>query len=156
MRRLALLVCAALVAIAAPSAADDKPFDPKPWLEDLAQMRAAMAANYANLEWAAFDRGADLDDYFARARGRIENARDEGSARAAFDGLVRRLGDGHVEIEWPNPASPHPSPGTCADAGFDSTKSAALWRRGRKVMCRLPQARSRRASSPWASTASEC
>jgi hypothetical protein len=127
MRRLALLLCAAFVAIAAPSAAGGKPFDPKPWLDDLAQMRAAMAAHYANLEWAVFDRGAELDDYFARARKRIENAQDDGSARAAFDGLIRRLGDGHVEIEWPNPRSPQTKalPDICADAGFDSTKSAA-------------------------------
>jgi hypothetical protein len=127
MRCLALLLCAALVAIATPSAAVEKPFDPKPWLDDLAQMRAAMAANYANLEWAVFDRGADLDDYFARARKRIENAQDGGGARAAFDGLIRRLGDGHVEIEWPNPSAPQTrtAPDTCTDAGFDGTKSAA-------------------------------
>jgi hypothetical protein len=127
MRRLALLLCAAFVAIAMPSAAGGKPFDPKPWLDDLAQMRAAIAANYANLEWAVFDRGADLDDYFDRARKRIEKAQDDGSARAAFDGLIRRLGDGHVEIEWPNLPSP-PRAGAasdiCADAGFDSVKSA--------------------------------
>ncbi len=126
MRRIALLFCAALAALAAPSFAGDKPFDPKPWLDDLAQMREAMAARYANLEWAVSDRGADLDDYFARARKRIENAQDDGSARAAFDGLIRRLGDGHVEIEWPAPPSPQArtAPDICADAGFDSAKSA--------------------------------
>ncbi len=111
-----------------PSFAADKPFDPKPWLDDLAQMRAAMATNYANLEWAVFDRGADLDDYFDRAAKRISKAQDTGSAKAAFDGLIRRLGDGHVVIDWPAPLAGAQASGThdvCADAGFNSAKAAA-------------------------------
>jgi Peptidase family S41 len=89
-------------------------FDPKPWLADLEQMRVAFASRYANLEWAATDRGAVLDEYFERARKRIAAANDAGSARAAFDGLIRRLGDGHVEIDWPAAAPPAASNGPAA------------------------------------------
>jgi hypothetical protein len=113
---------------ATPSFADDNPFDPKPWLGDLAQMHAAMGTNYANLEWAVFDRGADLDDYFDRAAKRISKAQDAGSAKAAFDGLIRRLGDGHVAIDWPAPPSGPQASGThdvCAETGFNSAKAAA-------------------------------
>lgn len=122
------LFLALTILSAAPSFADDKPFDPKPWLDDLAQMRTAMATKYANLEWAVFDRGADLDDYFDRAAKRIAKAQDAGSAKAAFDGLIRRLGDGHVVIDWPAPPSGAQASGAhdvCAETGFNSGKAAA-------------------------------
>lgn len=100
-------------------------FDPKPWLADLQVMRTALATRYANLEWAVHDHGADLNEYFARARKRIETADDAGSARAAFDGLIRRLGDGHVEIDWPARSStPAAAQDTCAAIGYDASKSA--------------------------------
>jgi peptidase S41-like protein len=127
MRRpLTLAVCAMLL-MAAPSRAAPQ-FDPKPWLDDLDQMHRALDEKYANLEWAASDRGANLDDYFGRARNRILKAQDAGDAKAAFEGLIRRLGDGHVEIEWPQTAA-SPAPSTtpadvCAQAGFDSAKAA--------------------------------
>jgi hypothetical protein len=126
MRTRARLAAVVLLALAIPSAADPA-FDPKPWLADLDQMKAAFASKYANLEWAEFDHGADLNDYFGRARKRITNAEDAGSARAAFDGLIRRLGDGHVEIEWPAPAAKQGAGAhsACADAGYDPGKSAA-------------------------------
>lgn len=131
MKRLIPLALVVLATMAAPSLAASVTFDQKPWLDDLAQMRSAMATKYANLEWAVFDRGADLDDYFERARTRISKAQDAGSAKAAFDGLIRRLGDGHVQIDWPAPKAPSGDrqPATprdvCADAGFDGAKAAA-------------------------------
>ena len=124
--RIALLICAAVLLLMAPSKSEPA-FDAKPWLEDLNQVQAAFAHKYANLEWAVFDRGADLNDYFVRARKRIERAQDAGSAKAAFDGLIRRLGDGHVEIKWPNSPTPKAAGDrdVCNEAGFDSTKSGA-------------------------------
>ncbi len=124
MHRAAFALLALLVV--APSRAGPG-FDARPWLDDLAQMRAAMATKYANLEWAVFDRGADLDDYFSRAQARILKAQNAGDAKAAFDGLVRRLGDGHVEIDWPTQASPQTAVphDACVETGFDNAKAAA-------------------------------
>ena len=122
-RSLALTLCAVLFAASADA---QQTFDPKPWLADLEQMRAALMTRYANIEWLITDRGADLDDYFARASERIANAQDAGSARAAFDGLVRRLGDGHIQIEWPQPAAPSvPVHDVCSEAGYNAAKFGA-------------------------------
>src|ERR1700754_4557765 len=104
MRALCLAFLIATAASAAPS------FDPKPWLADLDEMRGALETRYANIDWLVTDRGADLDEYFARTRKRIERAQDAGSARNAFDLLVRRIGDGHIDIEWPQP--PNTNAGT--------------------------------------------
>src|SRR6478672_6253560 len=82
-------------------ASDVKPFDTKPWLEDLAQMRQAFSAKYVNFEWAVFDRQADLAGLFADAQKRVEVSGNDADARAAFDRLVRQIGDGHVQLQWP-------------------------------------------------------
>ena len=129
LRRCALFLC--LLAFSGPAFGDAPQFDPKPWLDDLTQMRTAFATKYANLEWAVFDRQADLNDYFARAQSHIEQAPDAGSARAAFDGLIRRLGDGHVQVDWPTPKSlPSQSqtPDACGDydASYSVKPLAAL------------------------------
>jgi hypothetical protein len=97
MRRLSL----AFALLLATGASADQSFDPKPWLADLDEMRAALETRYANIEWLVTDRGADLDEYFARTRKRIAYAQDDGDARAAFDKLIRRIGDGHIDLEWP-------------------------------------------------------
>src|SRR5271155_4754828 len=99
IRRVVLLasafVCAGTLAFADPS------YDPKPWLDDLAQMHDAFGAGYANFEWAVFDHEVDLAALFADTQKRIEAASSDADARAAFDRLIRRLGDGHTELHWP-------------------------------------------------------
>jgi hypothetical protein len=127
MRRfLVLTLCGVLFATSANS---QLTFEPKPWLADLEQMRTALMTRYANIEWLITDRGADLDEYFARTKKRIEQAQDAGSARNAFDMLVRRIGDGHIEISWPRPStSSAPALSVhdvCADAGYDAGKFGA-------------------------------
>src|SRR4249919_802715 len=82
-------------------ASDVKSFDPKIWLEDLAQMRQAFSAKYVNFEWAVFDRQADLAALFADAQKRVQDSDNDADARAAFDRLVRQIGDGHVQLQWP-------------------------------------------------------
>ena len=127
MRRLpAIAFCASLFALSADA---QQSFDPRPWLADLEQMRTALMSRYANIQWLITDRGADLDEYFARTKKRIERAQDVGGARNAFDLLVRRIGDGHIEIAWPPPALPR-SPSSsardiCSAAGYDAAKFAA-------------------------------
>ena len=61
IRALAFLI--ALLAV--PAAAGEAAFDPKPWLQDLDQVHDALAAKYANLEWAVFEREADFPKLFA-------------------------------------------------------------------------------------------
>lgn len=103
-RSTALVVCAALFAVPAHPQGS---FDPKPWLEDLAQTRSVLSTKYANLEWAVFDREANLPELLADTQKRIEAAQSETDARAAFDRLARRLGDGHVGFRWPSPGASH-------------------------------------------------
>jgi hypothetical protein len=81
--------------VAAPSA-----YDSKPWLEDLEQTRQAFSTKYANLEWAVMEREINLESLFSDAKDQIQSAASDADARAAFDRLARRLGDGHVRFRW--------------------------------------------------------
>jgi len=103
------------------------------WLEDLAQAQQAFKTKYANIDWLEKDREVPLDSLFRRASNRLGSARSDEDARAVFDRLVRRVGDGHVSIGWrqgPAPRSstvsapPH-SNDVCHDLGFDEGRSAA-------------------------------
>lgn len=121
MRRWGALA-AGLAALALTGAAPA--FDPQPWLEDWGQVEQALTTKYSNLEWAAFDSGHDLKRMFADTRRRIQAARDDGEARAAFDRFARRLADGHVGFRWPSaggaPSSPGPPKNRCAELGYDA------------------------------------
>lgn len=75
-------------------------FEPQPWITDLAQVKVALTTKYANLEWAVFERELDMPQLFAETQERLERATSEADARAAFDRLARRLGDGHVRFDW--------------------------------------------------------
>jgi hypothetical protein len=100
-------------------------YDPKPWLDDLAQMKGAFSAGYANFEWAVFDHEVDMAALFADTQKRIETANNDADARAAFDRLIRRLGDGHVELHWPQHVATAPDntpPLPCAN--FDPVRAA--------------------------------
>lgn len=103
MRALARIATAAFLTILAVGPAHSHPaFSPAPWLEDLEQLRDAMSAGYPNLEWQA-ERGLDLPATYARARGRLEQARDPFEARRALERFVAAFGDGHLDIHWPRP-----------------------------------------------------
>jgi hypothetical protein len=118
MKQAALLVLTFFCVLIAPSFAGDAPFDPKPWLEDLAQAREVLSTKYANLEWAVFDREAGLTALFADTEKRVEAAQNETDARAAFDRLARKLGDGHVVFRWPASGTAHTEPSAplpCSD-----------------------------------------
>ncbi len=80
------------------SAATPPTFDPKPWLQDLEQVKDALATKYANFEWLVFEHETDLNGLFADTRARIESASSQADARAALDRLARKLGDGHVRF----------------------------------------------------------
>jgi hypothetical protein len=80
-------------------------FDTKPWLDDLTQVKQVLSAKYANLEWAVFEREANLPKLFAETKDRIEKSHTEAEARAAFDRLARKIGDEHLLFDWPRGAS---------------------------------------------------
>jgi Peptidase family S41 len=101
-------------------------FEPQPWIDDLGQVKEALATKYANLEWAVFEREVDLQRLFAETQERIEHATSEAEARAAFDRLARHLGDGHVRFDWPHGAAVAASPARdqCAALGYDARMRA--------------------------------
>lgn len=101
-------------------------YDPAPWRADLVQMRRAIDRDYANLDWLTGERGFNLDQEFAATATRIDAATGDDQARAAFDRLVRRMGDGHIDLSWPSSpraavAKVVPSPEPCAAYGFNAT-----------------------------------
>lgn len=102
MRKIAALF-ASLAVLAAQPAAAAEPFDAAGWRADLAQMRAAFATRYANLEWAQTVREADLAKAFDDLDRRLGTVTSDAEARALFDGLTGGLKDGHVRISWPSP-----------------------------------------------------
>jgi hypothetical protein len=119
----ATLAAALIAAVPTPAAS----FDPAPWLADLEQAQQAFHDKYANLEWVETERGVKLDLLFDQAATAIRKAPDDATVRAMFDRLQRKLGDGHVEIDWPRKASPvvvkasasSTVPDLCRDIGYD-------------------------------------
>lgn len=110
----------ATIFIVSPCSSEATVFDPKPWLNDLDQAREAVATRYANLEWLVLEREVDLSALFADTRHRVESAANAGEARAAFDRLARRFGDGHVQFRWPADKAPTQSVGAdCAALGYN-------------------------------------
>lgn len=104
-RTLVRLACVIALACTSAFAAPPPAFDPKPWLEDLAQVRDAMQTGYANLDWAVQDREAKLPALFDEAADRIRAAKSDGDARAALERFGRRIGDGHIAFLWPSGGS---------------------------------------------------
>ncbi len=107
-------------------------WSPKPWLEDLAVIRAAIETKYANRDWLAQVRQVDLDSIFVEAQGRIAAAGSDAVARATIDRMLRRFRDGHVEVSWPS-GEPGSGAGVmsrpisiCADLGFSARASTSV------------------------------
>src|SRR5476649_1986694 len=65
------------------------PFELKPWLEDLDQVREAVATKYANLEWVVLEREIDLAALSAaEAITQLQSASRDLDARPVFDRLA--------------------------------------------------------------------
>jgi hypothetical protein len=120
---------AASLTLATPAVA--APYDPAPWLADLEQMRQAFHEKYANLEWFEKEREIKLDPFFDQAANAVRRAPDEAKVRSMFDRLQRKLGDGHVEIDWPasaasmtiTSAGASRAPDLCAAIGYDARQN---------------------------------
>jgi hypothetical protein len=89
-----------ILAVLASGAAAQR-FDPHPWLADLAEAKEAFETKYANLEWAQLEVDPPLAQLISQTEERVKAAGSEAEARSAFDWLARRLGDGHVQFDWP-------------------------------------------------------
>lgn len=105
------------------------PFSTAPWLADLEQARQAFHAKYANWDWAEVEHGVNIDTLFDQSAARLRNATDQRSAEAVFDSIATKLGDGHVEFDWPEPPQ-HPNatdvqakPEFCSGLGYDARQS---------------------------------
>jgi hypothetical protein len=123
MKRVAGLLAALALAAPAPAA----PFNVAPWLADLEQARGAFHEKYANWDWLQTEREVKVDALFDSLAARMRRARTQTQAMAVFNRLVQRVGDGHVEIDWPQPLSlpaaasvaPQP-PDLCTKIGYDA------------------------------------
>jgi hypothetical protein len=99
-------------------------FDPRPWAEDFQQLTAEMAAHYADLEYAVDERHMDLPALPRETEGKLGHSCDEREARKALKTFLDSFGDGHLEIDWPQPAPPNPEPkpanneSLCARLGY--------------------------------------
>ena len=115
-----ILIGLACIGVVSSVTADSRPaFDPNPWLEDLDQAQEALASKYANLDWVVVEHETDLTALFADIRARIQSATDAVDARAAFDRLARKIGDGHVRFQWPVTHPPSLSGERCEALGYD-------------------------------------
>ncbi len=122
-----MLICGIVIVASASAPVDAKAFDKTQWLEDFGQVRQAFATRYANLELAQFDNANRLSDLLDKTRDRIDRAGSDADARAAFDRLTQRLGDGHVHFDWPTAASSADlRPGTADPCRNFNPRQAAL------------------------------
>jgi len=126
---LVAVVIVGLLAANTPVGADAKPWDAKPWIADLEQVRETFSTKYANLEWAVFQREADLPQLFADTEARINRASNDWEARSALERLARKLGDGHVVFDWPRSGGHATAASTpqeqCTALGYDARIRAA-------------------------------
>jgi hypothetical protein len=124
------VVAAAASLIATPAAAAAVSFDPSPWVSDLEQARQAFHDKYANWDWVETEHEVKIDPLFDDLSLRMRKARSEAAAKAVFDRLARKLGDGHVEIDWPDPppaagtaAVAPAAPDLCREIGYDARQN---------------------------------
>jgi hypothetical protein len=123
----------AVLAFACAAPASAQAFDPGPWLADLEQARAAFHEKYANLDWLEGERELKLDPLFDDLAKRLRRARSEAQAMSVFDRLVRKVGDGHVDIDWPEPkapktaqaSAPAAAPDLCSKLGYDARQNGS-------------------------------
>jgi hypothetical protein len=132
-RAVSAIIFGMFVVFASAFAATSPSFDSKPWLDDLDQVREAIATKYANLEWVVIEREINLESLFTDAKSQLQSATSETDAQASFDRLARRLGDGHVRFRWSTDHSPKAVlKADCGVLGYD------LGIRGKPVAAFMP------------------
>jgi hypothetical protein len=95
------------------------PIDTAAWREDFAQLRQAMDEHYANLEWVAKVRRTDLAALLAKTNAAIDGATSLAAAQKAIADFLSAMGDGHLEVDWPEPEAAATTPGSlCERLGY--------------------------------------
>lgn len=130
------IAAALAVTFATLAAAPALAFDREAWLKDFAQLKAELAAAYANLDWAVESRRMDLPGLADRVEGLLAKAESDGEARRLFESFLAKFGDGHLRIRWPKPeapagAAPAGDPAqtaarSCADLGYRRPRDEGL------------------------------
>ena len=80
-----------------------RPYDPQPWLADLAALEAGAGAAFANLEWHVAH-GVDPVALHRRTDSIIRHADSDREARAALRTFAADFHDGHFAVVRPMPA----------------------------------------------------
>ena len=124
----------ALLILAAGGVVRGQDFKTDVWLEDFAQLKREMSAQYANLEWAIENRGLDLKQLSEQTESRLLQARNETEAKKIIESFLDAFGDGHLSVQWAQnkvnnsspadntpPASPIP---ICERLDYQSHKQA--------------------------------
>ncbi len=89
-----------------PAACAHPGFNPQTWLEDFTQLTAEMSAHYANLEYAVQERRMDLPQLRRDTEAKLSQSCNELEARKVLESFLKAFGDGHLVIDWPQPAAP--------------------------------------------------
>jgi hypothetical protein len=109
---LALVWCAT-------AAAEPAGYDAAAWREDLGALVGELASHYANLGWAVSERKMDLPGLLARTDALLRDAKSRGEATHAIESFLDAFGDGHLFVEWSEPApKAAASGGLCARLGY--------------------------------------
>jgi hypothetical protein len=81
--------------------ADAPSVDHAAWREDFAQIRAAMAAHDANLEWSVRTRHLDLAKMVKATNAKLDAADTDAKAQRVLDDFLSSFNDGHLVLTWP-------------------------------------------------------
>ncbi len=90
----------ALLVSAACGVVHGQDFKTDVWLEDFTQLKRAMSAQYANLEWTVENRGLDLKQLSEQTESRLLQARSEAEAKKIIESFMDVFGDGHLSVQW--------------------------------------------------------
>jgi hypothetical protein len=106
--------------------ADAPSVDHAAWHEDFAQIRAAMAAHDANLEWSVRTRHLDLAKLVKTTDAALDAADTDEKAQRVLEAFLSSFGDGHLVLTWPtamsastaNMTAKEPPADICARQGY--------------------------------------
>jgi hypothetical protein len=99
-RNLIFTIVFAFLVLVTNSVARGQDFKMDVWLEDFAQLKREMSAQYANLEWAIENRGLDLKQLAEQTESRLLQARSEVEAKKIIESFLDGFGDGHLSVQW--------------------------------------------------------
>ncbi|HEX8368007.1 MAG TPA: S41 family peptidase [Pyrinomonadaceae bacterium] len=96
--------------VLAAGAARGQDFKTDAWLEDFAQLKREMSAQYANLEWAIEFRGLDLKQLSEQTESRLRQVSSEPEAKKIIESFLATFGDGHLSVQWAQNKNNNTSP----------------------------------------------